>query len=269
MTCPPLELWLEALDESRDAPEAAHGDCATCAATRAEARGLLDALAAGVPVSPVGEEEFLARVLAAIPAVAPPRAASRRILAWWVAAGGPVAAAAAVLLVLATRPPPRDDGPVARGARVAAKRWCEVALARDQGLSFLAEGARVPQGAALAFRVLHEGPDDAWLGIFAITDRGRVAWYHPAFESAEADPVTLRVAPAPEPQLLPQRVALPLGEGKVRIVCWKADREWRVRKADAIVERVAGAASEPARLERVPGLGGVQEGVELWFGADR
>lgn len=269
MRCPPLELWLEALDDSRQAPAEAHVDCPTCAATRAEARDLLDAVVAGARVSPVGEDEFVARVLSAIPVVAPPRPASRRVLAWCVAAAGPLAAAAAVLFVLATRPPVRDDRPVARGARVAKEGWCEVALARDRGLSFLAEGARVPAGASLAFRVRHEGPRDAWLGIFAITERGRVAWYHPAYESREDDPVTLQIAPAPEPQLLPQRVALPLGEGRVRIVCWMADREWHVRKADAIVERAAQIATDPARIERVPELGGAQEGVELWFGPDR
>lgn len=263
MSCPSLELWLEALDLGGAAPEGAHrADCAVCAGRRAEARDLLAALGAAAPPSPLGEDEFVARVLAALPAEAPPRAAARRVLAW----AAPLAAAAVIAFVLATRPPVREDAPVARGTRDTAAKWCEVAVARPEGLQFLADGAHVPADAALAFRVRHEGAKTAWLGIFAVTEQGRVAWYYPAYESAADDPVTMRLPAAREAQLLPQRVTLPLGEGRVRIVCWKADREWRVRKADAIVER---ASREGERGGRIQELGGDQQGVEIWMQAER
>ncbi len=263
MSCPSLELWLEALDLGGAAPEGAHpDDCATCAGRQAEARDLLAALGAAAPPSPLGEDEFVARVLAALPAAAAPRPSWRRVVSW----SAPLAAAAVIVFVLATRPPVREDAPVARGSRDVAAKWCEVAVARPEGVQFLADDAHVPADASLAFRVRHGGPEPAWLGIFAVTEAGRVAWYYPAYESAADDPVTVRLPAARDAQLLSQRVRLPLGEGRVRIVCWKADREWRVRKADAIVER---ASRGGQRSGRVPELGGDQQGVEIWMQSER
>jgi hypothetical protein len=264
MSCPSLEMWLEALDQGRTAPDGGHSDCATCGMTRAQARDLMDALFAAPPPSPLGDDEFVARVLGALPEASPRPAPLRGMLTWM----APMAAAAILLFLLATRPPARDDGPVARGTRDSPAKWCELALARSEGLQFVADGAHVPAGVPLAFRVRHDA-GKAWLGIFAITERGQVAWYYPAYESAAADPVTMRLIAAPGARLLPQRVTLPLGEGRVRVVCWKADRPWRVRKADALVEGVARENAERHWDGRVPSLGGSQQSIELWFEAGR
>lgn len=261
MSCPALENWLAALDEDTGAPAGAHPDCATCAATEQQASALLAAVRDAAPRSPRSDEAFVSAVLGAR---APARPARRRVhrLVW---AAAPFAAAAIVILALYVRRPVPEDSPVARGT-TGMTPWCEVALVKDGGLQFLADGDHVSAGSSLAFRVRHEGPRDAFLGIMAITERGQVAWYSPAFESADDAPQTVRLRPSREAQLLPERVSLPLGEGKVEVLCWKAERAWSVRQADALVEHaVAAAREDPSTIARVPALEGDQMGVHLWF----
>ena len=277
MKCPNLEDWLAALDdEEAGAPQGAHPDCATCADTEREARALLRGLHCAVKRSPRSDEAFVAAVLEAraanataaaaplVPALLPRRPASRKIrwLAWGAA---PLAAAAILIVAMRLQPQLPEDSPVARGTPGSGP-WCEVAAVGDGGLQFLGDGDHLPARAALAFRVRHDGPDDAWLGVVAITETGQVAWYHPAFESTEDDPRTIRLTPSAKARMLPDRVSLPLGGGKVKLLCWKAEHAWSVRQADALVESaVAAARANPTAIDRVPELGGDQTGVRLWF----
>jgi hypothetical protein len=246
MSCPTLEAWLEALDGESAAPADAHEECAGCRRSRAEAEQLLRLMREAATLGPAADEKFVRRVVS-----------GKRRMAAWVALA--LAAPATTAVLLYARAP---DSPVARGG-VGRAAICDVLKVTAEGLRPAA--SRLLRSQALAFAVRNAAPHDRWLGVFAITAAGRVAWYQPAYESSSEDPALLPV-PAGARRTLPEEVALPLGDGEVRVFCWLSDRPWRVREADAVIERAVAAAARPAALERVPELGGEQESVTVWFG---
>jgi hypothetical protein len=249
MTCPSYESWIEALDGGASAPDGAHVKCATCAASRRSAERLLGLLREAVAESTLYDEAFVKRVL-------------RNRRPWfstWTFAMLPVAAAAALVFWTGKRDATTDH-PVARGGAP----LCEVRQVSGRGLRPLGPGTTLPADASLAFAVRNPAPRDQWLGIFAITAGGKVAWYHPRYDDAAARPSLLKVAPGR--RVLEEQVSLPLGSGEVRVFCWLSERAWSVPEADRAIEAAVAAAKEPMALERIPAIGGRQEGVRLWFG---
>ena len=243
MRCPTYETWLEALDGGLAAPDGAHADCPECRRNRESAERMLGLMREAVAHSTLSDEAFVRRVMGE------PRKA------YWIALALAPAVAAAAALLLWVSP---SDAPVARGGAI-----CEVREVTGKGLR-PATGQRLPPRAPLAFAVKNPGAREQWLGIFAVTGDGRVAWYYPAYESAGDDPELLRLRPGS--QILKDQVSLPLGPGEVRVFCWLSERPWQVRAADEVIERAVAGAEKPTAVERIPALGGRQESHRLWFG---
>ena len=66
--------------------------------------------------------------------------------------------------------------------------------------------------------------------------------------------------------LLDESVALSLGEGPVRIVCWQADRPWSIREADARIEaELSKRGWDPKTPAHLASVGGDQSSVLLWL----
>lgn len=262
MTCPSLEAWLEAIDSGAPAPVGGHVDCDLCRGSEASARELISALRRGAPRSALSDEQFVQRVVAHRP-----RHGRSRGLVLVVA---PLAAAAALLLALRPRAAPDESSaPIARGHEASPSATCEVALVKPEGLQFLHDGDHVPAAAKLAFRVRNPAQQARWLGVFGVSARGRVGWYHPAYETPRDDPQTLRMPAANEALLLQESVALALGEGPVRIVCWQANHPSRVREADGLVEAELSRGQGPSVWTRIESLGGDQASIILWFDSER
>lgn len=158
-----------------------------------------------------------------------------------------------------------EDAPVARGGF----EVCEVhEVLPDGKVRAVRDGDHVAADASLGFTVRNPGRDPAYVGIYGISSAGRVGWFYPAYADASENPELVQLDPG-ELRTLPEQVALPLGPGAVRVVCWRSERQWRVKDADAALERAVAGAGRPVEVERVPDLGGKQEGVLLWFGDTR
>lgn len=257
MSCPSFEAWLEAIDSGTGSPPAAHLDCGACRTTEASARELLQTLRDGIPRSSLSDERFMSRVIAR------GRTDGRRRVPWFAA---PLAAAAALLLARYIGSEQDDASElVARGDTAPAVATCEVALVTPQGLQFLHDGDRVPEAAKLAFRVRNPARKTRWLGVFGVGVQRRVGWYHPAYETAEEEPRTLPMPVGDEAWLLDESVALKLGPGPVRIVCWQADHPSSVRTVDTRIEAALSDRADLRAWTRVEDLGGEQVSILLWF----
>jgi len=254
VSCPAFETWLEALDGGLDAPDGAHERCASCARSSSDAAGWLRVVRESPPSPVASSGEFVARVVGKRL-----RRASR--------VGVVAMAAVAIGVVLSIRHLPVDEEPpVARGGDF---EVCEVHEVSPGGtVRTVRDGDRVAADASLGFTVRNPGAEAAYLGVYGISATGRVGWFHPAYADASVNPELVRLDPG-DLRTLPEQVALPLGPGAVRVVCWRSERQWRVVEADAAIERAAAAAGRPVEVERVPDLGGRQEGVLLWFGDTR
>lgn len=261
MTCPSLESWLEALDETGGVPDGSHPDCEECGRTEACARELLEGIKSAVPVSHVSDPVFVRRLMRHT-------YSARRLFA---VASASIAAAAAVVLALKfPRPSETEESPVARGMGAnRAASTCDIAELTADGLRFLRDGDHLPEGSQLAFRVRNPGPEERWLGIFAVTATADVAWYYPAYERPEDDVQTLPLRAAEQAQILRESVAMPLGTGPVRLICWQTDHPSRVRDVDALVEKFVSGKPHPERLARIEALSGEQGGIILWFDSRR
>lgn len=261
MSCPSLEFWLEAIDTRGAAPDGSHVECEACRSNEGAARALLAALRDGVPRSPLSDDEFVRRVVTRGVRV-------RR--SWPAMIALPLAAAAAAAFLLRPQAAPDEPGElVARGSATSPTASCEVALVTPGGLQFLRDGDRVPDGSKLAFRVRNPEQRARWLGVFGVTARGRVGWYHPAYETAQDDPRTLPMPVTQQPMLLDESVALKLGEGPVRVVCWQADHPSKVREADVLVEAASSPGQDLAAWSRIEALGGDQTSILLWLDSSR
>jgi hypothetical protein len=175
---------------------------------------------------------------------------------------GALAVATASLLLWARG----EEMPVARGRRIAV---CEIREVSEDGhLRALHDGDHIAAGSSLGFTFSNPGSASAWVGAFGISESGRVGWYWPAYESESDDADTVRLDGGAL-RTMPERVALPLGPGAARVVCWRSERPWHVRDADQAVEAAVRAFDRPLEVERVPALGGKQEGALLWLDESR
>jgi hypothetical protein len=208
MNCPRVDELVLLLDGelsvNRSAELRSHlPQCQLCSQCFAELQRTVQRLAPDPEDADLALVEDIVSAAAAGDAMAAPLAASRR---WWrvaLPAAGLAAAAALMLMLLRPglfpRSTPRegDSTFTARGSQgIAQQRWLAMWIyQRRAGRSYeeVAEAASIAADARLAFGYLNQEGAYRYLMVFAVSERGQVFWYYPAYLKKDSNPTSIAI----------------------------------------------------------------------------
>ncbi|HEX3758588.1 MAG TPA: hypothetical protein VHW23_07760 [Kofleriaceae bacterium] len=223
-------------------------------------RRTLTRLPDGMDEAELAAVEDLRRAIEAAPPAPGARGARRlpriRVAAWLGA--GACAAVAVVLLVRGAGAPGGGDAEFrARPAAVFPEdRWVGIDVLRvgADGAARPLPGDALHARDGLVFRYVNGGPDPfGFLMVFAIDAAAQIHWYYPAYETADADPMSVPIRSEPRRDALPDVIDHDLRSGPLvfyglftRAPLHVVDVEHRVS------ELVARRGWDPDRPPRLP-----------------
>jgi len=112
-------------------------------------------------------------------------------------------------------------------------------------------GEQMAKDEALLLAYTNLGPKPySYLMVFAVDARGRIHWYHPAYEKADEDPQSTPISKSSTGVELKEAIRHDLASGTLRLVAVFSHKPWRVSEIERMVGDMwdAGSWWESTRL---------------------